>query len=37
MMDKVALEMEAAVAKHGPVTPPSHHVEDFYNDIESKK
>ena len=37
MMQKVESEMEAAFAKHGPVTPPSHYIEDFYNDIDKKK
>ena len=36
-MDKVESEMDIAFAKHGPVTPPSHHIEDFFNDIEQKK
>jgi hypothetical protein len=29
--------MDAAYVKHGPVTPPSHFIEDFYEDIEKKK
>jgi len=37
MFEKVGAEMDAAFAKHGPVSPPSHHIEDFYNDIDQKK
>ena len=37
MMEKVGREMDAAVAKHGLVTPPNHHIEDFFEDIERKK
>lgn len=36
-MGKVDAEMTAAIAKHGKVTPPSNHVEDFYDNIEAKK
>jgi len=37
MMAKVELEMEAAIVKHGPVTPPANFIEDFYGDVERKK
>ena len=37
MMEKVEAEMEAAIAKHGPVTPPDNFIEDFYTNIENKK
>lgn len=37
MMAKVNSELDAAVEKHGLVTPPSHHIEDFYENIERKK
>ena len=36
-MDKVDKEMAAAVAKHGPVTVPANHVEDYYQRIEDEK
>jgi len=36
-MQKVDREMEAAVAKHGPVTVPSNHVEDYYQRIQTEK
>jgi len=36
-MNKVDREMAAAVAKHGPVTLPHSHIEEFYEKIEKKK
>lgn len=30
MIEKVESELEAAYAKHGPVTTPNHHIEDFF-------
>lgn len=37
MYDRIGREMDNAIAKHGPVTAPNHHIEDFYDDIEAKK
>lgn len=36
-MDKVDREMSEAIAKHGKVTIPSHHMDEFYDRIEKEK
>ena len=36
-MRRIDEEMEAAIAKIGPVTQPNSHIDDFYNEIDNKK